>query len=77
MGSIIKLAGRGLSRAFTKDGGTLGTLTDRIDRKDSVYYLAFAFRSIAGVLATGLAYYISTKLGVPVDEFIETMKSLG
>lgn len=75
MKSLLKLVGRGVKRAFSKDGGTLSKLTDNLDRKDGVYYLAFLLRGLVPVLATGLAYWFASLAGVPVAEFLETVSS--
>lgn len=77
MGSLLKLAGRGLKRAFSKDGGGLAKLTDVTGRRDGVYWIAMVVRVISPVVVTGLAYLFASMAGVPVAEFLETMEQVG
>lgn len=76
MGSLIKLVGRGIKRAFTKEGGGLAKLTDVTGRRDGVYWIAIVVRTLSPVVITGLAYLFATLAGVPVTEFLETMSQV-
>ena len=76
MGTFLKLVGRGVKRAFTKDGGNLAIIKDFTGRRDGVYWIALAIRTFAAVVATGLAMLIAHLVGVPALEVIDTMNSI-
>jgi hypothetical protein len=76
MGTILKLVGRGVKRAFTKDGGNLAIIKDFTGRRDGVYWIALAIRTFAAGVAAGLAMLIAHLVGVPVLEVIDTMNSI-
>lgn len=76
MKKVFKLIGRGVKRAFTKDGGTVKTIRDFAGQKDDIYWAAFAVRTLSPVAILAIIYWLSTALGVPVEDLLNTLDQL-
>lgn len=71
MGKLLKTLGKGIVRAFTRDGGGLIKIKDELESVDNVYAVAFALRTLITFV---LLYLIATWLGVDPAEFLQAFK---
>lgn len=72
MGKLLGTLGKGIIRAFTKDGGSLLKLKGSdLEKIDSVWAVAFALRTLITFV---LLWLVATWLGVDPTEFLQAFK---